>query len=62
MTTVKTNGAPTIATSIHDLLSDYEPIGAAVPGGLIEFSWSDYRAGEKVLADLGLCNLLFMPR
>jgi FkbM family methyltransferase len=48
--------------SIHDLLSDYEPIGAAGPGGLIEFSWPDYRANEKVLADLGLCNLLFMPR
>ena len=50
--------------SIHDLLNgiDYEPVGAAVPGGLIEFSWPDYRANEKVLADLGLCNLLFMPR
>jgi FkbM family methyltransferase len=50
--------------SIHDLLSiiDYEPIGAAVPGGLIEFSWADYRDSGKVLADLGLCNLLFMPR
>ena len=50
--------------SIHDLLSGlaYEAIGAAVPGGLIEFSWSNYRAHEKVLADLGLCNLLFMPR
>jgi FkbM family methyltransferase len=48
--------------SIHDVLSDYEPIGAAVPGGLIEFSWADYRACGKVLADLGLCNLLFMPR
>ena len=50
--------------SIHELLNgiDYEPVGAAVPGGLIEFSWSNYRANEKVLADLGLCNLLFMPR
>ena len=50
--------------SIHDLLNgiDYEPVGAAVPGGLIEFSWSNYRANEKVLADLGLCNLLFLPR
>lgn len=50
--------------SIHDLLNgiDYEPVGAAVPGGLIEFSWSNYRGKEKVLADLGLCNLLFMPR
>lgn len=50
--------------SIHDLLTslEYEAIGAAVPGGLIEFSWSNYRANEKVLAELGLCNLLFMPR
>jgi FkbM family methyltransferase len=50
--------------SIHDLLTglDYEAIGAAVPGGLIEFTWANYRAHEKVLADLGLCNLLFLPR
>ena len=50
--------------SIHDLLTglDYDAIGAAVPGGLIEFTWSNYRANETVLADLGLCNLLFMPR
>ena len=50
--------------SIHDLLTglDYDAIGAAVPGGLIEFTWSSYRANETVLADLGLCNLLFMPR
>ena len=50
--------------SIHDLLTglEYEAIGAAVPGGLIEFSWPDYRAKEKILAELGLCNLLFMPR
>jgi FkbM family methyltransferase len=50
--------------SMHDVLTglDYEAIGAAVPGGLIEFSWSDYRENAEVLARLGLCNLLFMPR
>lgn len=50
--------------SIHDLLTglDYDAIGAAVPGGLIELTWSNYQGNEKVLADLGLCNLLFMPR
>ena len=50
--------------SIHDLLTglDYEAIGAAVPGGLIEISWSNYRGNEPVLAGIGLCNLLFMPR
>ncbi|MGH8673137.1 MAG: FkbM family methyltransferase [Burkholderiales bacterium] len=50
--------------SIHDLLTslDYEPIGSAVPGGLIEISWSNYRENEEVLARIGLCNLLFMPR
>lgn len=51
-------------TSIHDLLAilDYAIIGAAVPGGLIEISWSNYRDNEDVLASIGLCNLLFMPR
>jgi len=50
--------------SIHDLLTmlDYAVIGAAVPGGLIEISWSNYRDNEEVLASIGLCNLLFMPR
>jgi FkbM family methyltransferase len=50
--------------SIHALLTglEYDAIGAAVPGGLIEFTWANYLGKEKVLADLGLCNLLFMPR
>lgn len=55
---------PEQRNSIHDLLTglNYDAIGAAVPGGLIEFTWENYRAHEKVLGDLGLCNLLFMPR
>jgi FkbM family methyltransferase len=56
--------SPQQRQSIHDLLTglDYEAIGAAVPGGLIEISWPDYRERKEVLAQLGLCNLLFMPR
>ena len=58
------NESPDRRKSIHDLLSglNYQPIGAAVPGGLIEFSWSDYRENTAVLTDIGLCNVLFMPR
>lgn len=50
--------------SIHDLLTalDYDAIGAAVPGGLVEISWPDYLENKEVLARIGLCNLLFMPR
>ena len=56
--------SPQQRKSIHDLLTglDYEAIGAAVPGGLIEISWANYRENEAVLARIGLCNLLFMPR
>ena len=50
--------------SIHELLAplDYEVIGAMVPGGLIEISWTDYLERKGALADIGVCNLLFMRR
>ena len=51
-------------SSMHQLLAalDYEVIGAVVPGGLIEISWSDYRDNAGPLAGIGVCNLLFMRR
>ena len=48
---------------IHDLLTTlgFDVIGALVPGGLIEISWSNYRNNDDILKTVGLCNLLFLP-